>query len=84
MSIDATVAHIYAVQQLQRMPKPYRTAAAVSQRPCQWRSGCCLQDVFALPGHLALVMQWANCGGLRAYVTSYMQDNVRLRQPPHI
>ena len=36
-----------------------------------------LQDVFDLPGHLALVTQWANCGDLKSYITSYTQDNVR-------
>jgi hypothetical protein len=35
------------------------------------------QDVFALPRHLALVMEWANCGDLKAYITSYTQENVR-------
>ena len=36
-----------------------------------------LQDVFDLPDHLALVTQWANCGDLKSYITSYTQDNVR-------
>jgi hypothetical protein len=36
-----------------------------------------VQDVFPLPGHLALVTQWANCGSLQSYITSYTRDNVR-------
>jgi serine/threonine protein kinase len=40
-------------------------------------SAVLLQDVFALPNHLALVTEWANCGDLKSYITSYTQDNVR-------
>jgi hypothetical protein len=33
--------------------------------------------VFTLPGHLALVTQWANCGSLQSYITAYTRDHVR-------
>lgn len=39
-----------------------------------------LQDVFALPGHLALVTQWANCGSLQSYITAYARNNLRCKQ----
>jgi hypothetical protein len=42
----------------------------------------CVQDVFALPNHLALVTEWANCGDLKSYITSYTQDNVRCSPIP--
>ena len=40
-------------------------------------SVACQQDVFALPEHLAIVMEYADCGNLAEFISSYVCTHVR-------
>jgi hypothetical protein len=37
-----------------------------------------MQDVFLLPEHLAIVMEYCNVGDMAEYMANYMADRVRV------